>query len=253
MNLNIERNGHLALLGVALAAALMGCVGQNPTGLGHAPSKADNGSDDPTTDPANNPGYASSPGNTFDHDQTLGQDQGRDPLEIAKQREEEGPPEVRTRLHSCQKLPISTLRNVLTDLGVDLSVKATGGQPASAGDLISAGGTALGQANYPARMGEAIVWTAAGAAKEFDVFVQAAPQVIANLSTAPACQVNGTGPDMFDANNQCNPDAITCIIGRPSTAEHVAICNSLVVSASSIDKGKAIAVATLLAAAHSCE
>ena len=248
MNRNIDRNGHLALLGVALATALMGCVGANPTGLGSGPSKADNGSDDPLADPNNTPGYASAPGNTFDHEDT-----GRDPLEIAKQREEEGPPEVRTRLHSCQKLPIATLRNLLTDLGVDLSVKAANGQPASAGDLINAGGTALGQANYPARIGEQIVWTASGAAKQFDVFVQAAPQIIANISTAPACRVNGTGPEMFDTNNQCNADAISCVIGRPSTPEHVAICNSLVVSASSIDKGKAIAVATLLAAAHSCE
>lgn len=253
MNRSIEKNGHLALLGVALAAALMGCVGQNPTSLTN-PTKASNGSDDPTTDPNNQPGYASSPGNTFDHDSTLGEDDAaRDPLEIAKQREEEGPPEIRTRLHSCQKLPIATIRNVLTDLGVDLSMKAGQGQPPTAGDLLNAGGTALGAANYPARVGEALVWTAAGAAKQFDIFVQAAPEIIANISTAPACQVNGTGPQMFDANDQCNADAISCLIGRPATPEHVAICNSLVVSASTPDKGKAIAVATMLSAAHSCE
>jgi hypothetical protein len=253
MNRNIEKNGHLALLGVALAATLMGCVGQNPTGL-YQNTKNTNGSDDPTQDPGSQPGYASSPGNTFDHDSTLGEDDAaRDPLEIAKQREEEGPPEVRTRLHSCQKLPIATIANVLTDLGVDVNAKAAQGQPPSAGDLLKGGGTALGAANYPARVGEAIVWTAAGAAKQFDIFVQAAPVIIQNLPNAPLCQVNGTGPQMFDANGQCNADAISCLIGRPATPEHVAICNSLVVSASTPEKGQAIAVATMLSAAHSCE
>jgi hypothetical protein len=65
--------------------------------------------------------------------------------------------------------------------------------------------------------------------------------------------MNGIGPDMFNADNTCNEDAISCIIGKPATPEHVAICNTLVTSASDVDKGKAIAVATLLSAAHSCE
>jgi len=254
MNRTIDRNGHLALLGVALATVLAGCVGQNPTSLGRGPAKANNGSDDPTTDQSNQPGYASSPGNTFDHDGSLGEDDApRDPLEIAAQRQEEGPPEIRTRLHSCQKLQIATIANILTDLGVDLSVKAGNGQPATAGDLLKSGGTALGAANYPARSGETIVWTASGAAKEFDIFVQAAPDIITNLPTVPLCQVNGTGPQMFDSNNQCNADAISCLIGRPATPAHVAICNSVVASATNLDKGKSIAVATMLAAAHSCE
>ena len=34
---------------------------------------------------------------------------------------------------------------------------------------------ALGAANYDARVGETIVWSSAGAAKLFDIFVQAAP------------------------------------------------------------------------------
>jgi hypothetical protein len=150
-------------------------------------------------------------------------------------------------------MQITTLKNILTSLGVDLGATSGGGQPPTAGELLNAGGPALGGANYQARVGEAIVWTAAGAAKQFDIFVQAAPEIIANLKNAPACQVNGVGPDMFNADDTCNEDAISCIIGKPATPEHVAICNSLVTSASDIDKGKAIAVATLLSAAHSCE
>jgi hypothetical protein len=58
---------------------------------------------------------------------------------------------------------------------------------------------------------------------------------------------------MFDDANQCNKDAITCLIGKPATPDHVALCSNVVKSASTIDKGKNIAVATLLAAAFSCE
>ena len=45
----------------------------------------------------------------------------------------------------------------------------------------------------------------------------------------------------------------TCLIGRPATADHIAICNSAVAQASDVETGKKIAVATLLSAAHSCE
>lgn len=252
----VTQFGCLALLGLAQLAVLPGCAGDPPTTLNirHDPSKPGDGNDDPTDDPENQPGYGSAPGNTFDHEGTLGKDDApRDPIEIAKQREEEGPPEIRTRMHSCQKMQIATLRNMLTDLGVDLAATAADGDPETAGQLLSEGGTALGGANYEARVGEQLVWTAAGAAKQFDIFVQAAPEIIANISTAPLCQVNGSGPQMFDSDNKCNPDAITCIIGRPATEEHIGICNSIVGAASDVDKGKAIAVATLLAAAHSCE
>lgn len=255
MNSNIvTKYGHLAVLAVALASFGAGCA-EAPTGLGkpHSSKPGDQGTDPNDIENQQGNGVGSED-NTFDHFSTLGDDEAApDPFAIAQQREEEGPPEIRTRLHSCQKMQIATLKNILTDLGVDLTATASNGQPPTAGQLLSGGGTALGQANYPARVGEQIVWTAAGAAKQFDIFVQAAPEIIANLKNAPACQVNGSGPDMFNADNTCNEDAISCIIGKPATPEHVAICNNLVTSASDLDKGKAIAVATLLSAAHSCE
>jgi hypothetical protein len=102
-------------------------------------------------------------------------------------------------------------------------------------------------------MGEDLVWTAAGAAKQFDIFVQAAPEIIAAMPTLPHCQEAGVGVAMFDDAGQCNEPAVTCLIGRPATAEHLALCNSVVASASDPTKGQAIAVAALLSAAHSCE
>lgn len=254
MNSHIAKIGRLAVLGTALVA-LGACSVDPPTTLGKDKSSKPDGQGTDPNDIENQQGNGvGSEGNTFDHMDSLDTTApGTDPWAIAAQRQEEGPPEIRTRMHSCQKMQITTLRNLLTDLGVDLGATAGQGQPPTAGQLLNGGGTALGQANYAARSGEAIVWTAAGAAKQFDIFVQAAKEIIANISTAPACQINGAGPEMFNADNTCNEDAITCIMGKPATSEHVAICNNLVTTASDVDKGKQIAVATILSAAHSCE
>src|SRR5690242_16358183 len=58
--------------------------------------------------------------NTFDHpsDQV-------DPFEVLARIQQEGPPEISSRLHSCQKLKYATLGNVLTQLGVDLTKQST--------------------------------------------------------------------------------------------------------------------------------
>lgn len=241
----------IALLGLAA----FGCA-EKPTTIGD--TKHDKDEDDPIGDPVDEPNQpedtVGSEDNTHDHMDELGADESRDPYEIAKQREEEGTPEVRARLHSCQKMQITTLRNMLTSFGVNMDAT---GNPPTAGQLLNGGGTALGTANYAARMGEDIVWTAAGAAKTFDIFVQAAPEIIAALPNQAQCQVDGVGPQVFDddgaGNVTCNEDAVSCLIGRPATEDHLAICDSLLKSASTIDKGKNIAVAALLSAAHSCE
>jgi hypothetical protein len=235
---------------IALVAGLVsvGCVEQPDNNLG---TPAPVVIDDPTDDFGNQPGvFNGGEDNTQSHMGDLGDGVFKDPFEILAQRMEEGAPEVRTRLHSCQKLQNASLSNLLGSLGVNLDAT---GDPPTAGQLLKAGSGALGAATYDARVGEAVVWSAAGAAKLFDIFVQAAPEIIANLPNVDQCKVNGVGPEMFDANNQCNADAIACISGRPASASHVAICNKVVTSASSVAKGKNIAVATIMAAAHSCE
>lgn len=206
--------------------------------------------EDPTEDPAQ-PGSASAgEKNTFDHFSSLGDFGARDPFDILAQREEEGPAEVRTRLHSCQKIPYAALGNVLRSLGVDLDKQS---DPPSAGQLYKSGGGALGVANYDARVGESITWSSAGAAKLFDIFVQAAPEVIANIESAPQCMVDGVSVPVFDENDKCNADALTCIMGRPASSTQVAVCSHLVQQGTDVTTGKNLAVATILAATHSCE
>jgi hypothetical protein len=237
--------GAAIALGVGLVA--MACVEEPAGNLKPAPTPID----DPTKDFENQPGvFAGGEDNTQSHMGDLGDFGAKDPFEILAQRQEEGPAEIRTRLHSCQKLQNTALRNVLTSLGVNID--ATDTIP-TAGQLLQSGGGALGAATYDARVGEAVVWSAAGAAKLFDIFVQAAPEIIANLPNVDQCKVDGVGVAMFNDQNQCNADAIACITGRPATDSHVAICNGIVTKASSVDKGKRIAVATIMAGALSCE
>lgn len=188
--------------------------------------------------------------NTFDHMSDLGSQGNKDPMDVLAQRQEEGPPEVRTRLHSCQKIPVATLGNILKGFGVDMNAT---GDPPTAGQLFAEGLGPLGGAVYDARVGETIVWSSSGAAKQFDIFVQSSPEIIAAMPTLEKCKENGIGTAMFDSNNGCNEAPVTCLIGRPATPEHIALCNEIVKTASTPEKGQAIAVAALLSAAHSCE
>ena len=240
----------LSSLAVVALFGTASCAGQAPDDLS-PDTRHKTFQEDPTKDPVQTPGaYAGGEDNTFNHVADLGAGIARDPFDILAQRQEEGPPEVRTRLHSCQKIQYGTLRNILISLGVDMDKTST---PPSAGQLWKDAAGALGAANYDARVGETILWSSAGAAKLFDIFVQAAPEIIANLPNVDQCKIDGTGPAVFDDKNQCNPDAVSCLIGRPATPEHLAICNSMVKASSDIETGKKIAVATMLSAAHSCE
>jgi hypothetical protein len=206
--------------------------------------------DDPTDE--GNDDAASGEENTFNHPDGLG-GQTKDPFDALAERQEEGPPEIRTRLHSCQKLQVVALRNLLEALGVDLQAS---GDPPPAGQLLREGLDALGGAKYAGRVGEAITATNSGSTKMQDIWVMAAAEVIERLPTMPQCQIVGEGPAMFiedGTNIECNEPAVTCIIGRPASDEHLAICNQLVQSAADVETGKRLAVAALLAGAHTCE
>ena len=215
------------------------------------------GSGEETEDPTIGGLTTGNENNTFDHFNDPGSNGAKDPFELLKERAEEGPPEIRTRLHSCSKVPYTTLGTLLTSLGVNINATAGAGKVPTAGDLYRNGGDAMGIAHFDAREGEAQFHTTAGATKTFDIFVQAAPEIIANLQNMPICQLNGTGYPVFDpTDSSCVPEALSCIMGRPSTEEDVIICNLLISQAkddADLITKKNIAVATFLAAAHTCE
>lgn len=179
--------------------------------------------------------------NTFDH-----MNDGPSVWEIIDRLSKEGPPRYTSRSRSCPKIRVANLENVLKSVGVDMT--ATGG--ASAAQLYATGKNAMGAPNFENRIRENISITTSGASRLFDIFAAAAPEVIANLGNIPRC----AGVALFDAGtNNCRADGITCLIGVPAQAAHLDYCNLTVRNASSVDTGKRVAVAAMLAAANTCE
>lgn len=181
--------------------------------------------------------------NTFDHPETQ-----YDVWELLERLSEEGPPRYTSRVHSCAKIRYSTVGRLLESRGVNL-----GNVGVTAGGLYTTGDQALGAPNYGARARESIDLTTAGASRLFDIFVAAAPEIIAQMPSRAECTIGGVGTSMFDVSGACNADGISCLIGVPATASHIELCNLTVQRASDPELGKNMAVAVLAAAAHTCE
>ncbi len=203
----------------------------------------DDAIDEPDT-PTPPGGTGSGEDNTFDHPGAT-----PDVWELLERMQEEGPAEYSSRVHSCPKIRYATIGRILQSRGVDLG---TTGE-IQAGNMYRTSDQALGAPNYAARARENLELTTASASKLFDIFVQAAPEIINAMPTLEACTVGGAPTRMFNDFDQCTPDGITCLIGVPATAGHLEVCNEIVNRASSVETGRLMAVATLLAAAHTCE
>lgn len=179
----------------------------------------------------------------------------KDPFEILAERADEGPVEIRSRMHSCTRLPYTSLGSFLASRGVNMANPAVG----SAADLYKKGGDALGIAKYDVRQGEASFYTISAAAKVFDIFTQAAAEIIANIENADACKLNGQGKPMFDATTgKCVYTSLSCLMGRPASQEDMDLCNLMISQAdpnspADIANKRKIAVAAFLSAAHTCE
>jgi len=176
-------------------------------------------------------------------------DETSDPWPQLDRQEREGPPRYTSRVHSCSKVRYPTLGNLLTSRGVNI----TATDPLSAGFIYSSNMAGLGGPNYLQRVRENVEIGLATESKIFDIFVQAAPEIIANMATRPECQNNGIGVKLFDASNKCQLDGVSCLIGVPATQTHVDLCNLTVSRADTVEQGKQLAVAVLAAAAHTCE
>lgn len=195
--------------------------------------------------PDNTPPPGSTTGgsdDTFDHDNS-----GISPWDLLQRLEIEGPPRFTSHMHSCPKVRYNTLGNVLGDLGVN----AANTTSLSAGQLYTSGYNALGGPDYANRIRENIGITTSGASREFDIFAAAAPEIITAFGSNSIARCPGA--TLFDSNNQCQASGLECLIGVPPMTEHLEYCNLTVSSASTVTLGKQLAVATILAAAYTCE
>jgi hypothetical protein len=208
--------------------------------------------DDPTLPPATEqPGGTTTggDGNTFDHDNS-----GVSAWDLIDRLQKEGPPKYTSRMHSCPKVKYSAIGNILASRGVDIS---GAGGALSAGGLYQSGNNALGVADYSNRIRENLVISTSGASRLFDIFAAAAPEVIAAMPNLEACKVAGVSSTMFgvDAQNTayCRAEGIACLTGAPATGTAIDLCNLTLQKATNPTVGKNMAVAVLMAAAHTCE
>jgi hypothetical protein len=181
---------------------------------------------------------------TFNHE-----NDDLDVWDLLARLQDEGPAEYSAHVHSCPKVRYATLGRILASRGVDLDANGE----TSAGRMYRTGDQALGVANYGARVPEAAELTTASASKLFDLFVAAAPEMVARMPERPECTVGGVPSRIFNAQGQCDASGLTCLMGVPAQAGHLEICNRIVARASSPEIGRTLAVASLLAAAHTCE
>lgn len=181
--------------------------------------------------------------NTFDHPG------GPDVWDYLERLAEEGPPGFSSRLHSCPKIKYATIGRLLRSRGVDVNA----GDEVSAGFLWRNGSAALGAPKLSVRSRESTEITTAAAARLFDIFAQAAPEIIAAMPTLEACSVDGVGTQMFNEAGQCTPSGIACLTGLPASGSHLELCNEMVNRATTPQTGQELAVAALAAAAHTCE
>ena len=186
--------------------------------------------------------------NTWNHQvQSIGGENGiTDPQQVVADDATIGSPEVVARLHGAQKIQYATLGVILADLGVNM--KSTTAN--TAGQLYSAGQGPLGVALYPSRVAEMIVPSTSALAKEYDIFVAAATEILkSNLASSTRCP----GVQLIDGTGQFTSDGISCLIGKPAKPDHLTLANQLVSQASDPATGQQLAIATLLAAAHTSE
>jgi len=225
------------LLAFALTA-FGACTDGATLGGGDGPGDVSNPDD--STEPADTSGGED---NTFEHPG------GPDIWDYLERLAEEGPASFSSRMHSCPKMTYERIGNLLASRGVDINAQGD----LSAGFLWRNGAPALGAPKLDVRSRESTEITTAAAAKLFDIFAQAAPEIIAAMPTLDACMVNGVGTEMFNAAGQCTADGIACLTGVPASASHLELCNEMITRASTPEKGQEIAVAALAAAAHTCE
>ena len=227
----------LAILGGAVFA----------TGCSQAPNDVLLGDMDPNSLAAD--------GNTQHHfqDPNSGDNGITDPNQQKAEDQTVGSPEVVARLHSCSKITYSALGNILSERGVNTGST----QSNSAGLLYKGGASALGTANYAGRVPEMIKPSTAALSKEFDILVAASQEIQAAVKAGTLNMKACTGTQLVDSSGNFTKDGLTCLMGKPATADHISIANDAIAQAQSQgltkDQGQQIAIAAILEAADTCE
>lgn len=227
----------LGLLGLASLLAIAACSNGSTSTLNGGKNTSPNdtaGGNSTTFNHNNDPSGAATTSNF----------QPADPGQI----QATGSPEVTARLHSCGKLSVNSIGTILNSRGM-----TGGGQrpdnTQSGMDIYNADDTpaALGGANYDGRVPEAPFASTSAVSKLFDIFAMGSYDLTDPNWNPTACP----GVTLLGADGKFTKDGIACLIGKPATDDYVAIANQALVD--NPTDGAKIAVASLLAAAHTCQ
>lgn len=201
---------------------------------------------------------------------------GGDPALLADRANNEGPITVSSQRHSCMKMKYDTMGRLLMGRGVamgTLPVMANTTCPAPVAPLATRSQNAaylycdsrltLGLPQYGARLSEATAITSGTGTKMMDLYATAASGIVNNAAfttlTGPNCMVGGVGTVLFNGDNTCNADGISCLQGYQASADQVALCSRIVTQADVtggsdiVTSGKRLAVAVILASTQMCE
>ncbi len=209
--------------------------------------------------------------------------QGGDPTLLANRAYDEGPIEIASQKHSCEKMKFNTIGRLLQGRGVlitqgdnptTLPVTPATTCPAQSGANTQSSAfvyctsqLTLGLPQYAARLAESTSVTAGTGTKIMDLYATAATEIEQRLvgnafpAAATGCADPKTGAMavMFNADNTCNEAGITCLQGYPATLDQIALCNRIVFQAqasgaiTAITAGRRLAIATILSATQMCE
>ena len=176
-----------------------------------------------------------------------------DPNSVHAEQAQVGSAEVIARLHSCSKITYSAMGNILKNHGVNTGSTTKD----SAGLLYKGGASALGIANYGGRVPEMIIPSTAALSKEFDIMVAASNEIQVAAKAGTLNMTACPGTQLLDTSGNFTKDGLSCLMGKPATADHISIANDAILQATSQgltkDQGQQIAIASILEAAHTCE
>lgn len=230
----------LCTIGLLAVTALVTGCSNDPNDL--LPGAGNSHSSDPES-------TAAGETNTFDHvKESIGGENGiTDTRQRALEELAVGTPTDVAHLHSAQKVSYASLGKMLTDFGVST---ANGGTKNSltAGSLYSQGKGALGAPVFGSRTPEMSTPSTSALAKQMDIYVAGAPDIIANLSKSQRCP----GVTLM-TGGKFTADGIACLTGKPASDDYVNLANQMVTDVGDPTTGAQIAVATMLAAAHISE
>ena len=143
-------------------------------------------------------------------------------------------------MHACGKLTLRGMGNLLKSRGASTQNQGLVTNAANA--------AALGGPNYTGRIPEAPFSSTSSMGKAFDIYASVSADVVKPDWAPPGCP----GVKLLE-NGKFTKDGVSCLIGKPAKPAHLALADDLVAQADNPTDGQRIAVAALLAAAHTCE